>query len=110
MGYIWKSLEKCFLEMYGVGGGGSGTIFFRKLAITGVSLGFLLPVLVRFQTHCTSPQPPLPGALLGGGDFRGGKFKKSCFEKVGTVGELYEGKIMKKWGRTSLLMGSYPEW
>ena len=25
------------------------------------------------------------------------------------MGGLYEGKIMKNWGRTSLLIGSYPE-
>ena len=26
------------------------------------------------------------------------------------MGELYKGTIMGKWGRTSLLMGSHPEW
>ena len=47
--------------------------------------------------------------FLGGGGLEvpppqlwGGKLKKKVSEKVGTVGELSEGKIMKKWGRTSL--------
>ena len=39
-----------------------------------------------------------------------GRSKKNVSEKVGTVGELYKIKIMKKWGRTSPLIGSYPEW
>ena len=39
MGYIRKALEKGVSEMYGLGGG-SGTIFFRKLAVTGDRLGF----------------------------------------------------------------------
>ena len=58
MGYIRKALEKGFSEMYGLGGG-SGTIFFRKLAVTVDRLGFFLPVLVRFQTDCTAPLPLL---------------------------------------------------
>ena len=40
-------------------GGGSGTIFFRKLAVTVDRLGFFLPVLIRFQTDCTALLPPL---------------------------------------------------
>ena len=44
MGQKWvknalKSLEKGFSEMYGLGGG-SRTIFFRKLAVTVDRLGF----------------------------------------------------------------------
>ena len=39
-----------------------------------------------------------------------GSSKNYVSEKVGTMGELYEGKITKKWGRASLLIGSYPEW
>ena len=58
MGYIRKALEKGFSEMYGLWGG-SGTIFFQKLAVTVDRLGFFLPVLVRFQTDCTAPLPPL---------------------------------------------------
>ena len=38
---------------------GSGTIFFRKLAVTVDRLGFFLPVLVWVQTDCTAPLPPL---------------------------------------------------
>ena len=34
---------------------GSGTIFFRKLAVTVDGLGFFLPVQVRFQRDCTAP-------------------------------------------------------
>ena len=34
-------------------------MFFRKLAVTVDRLGFFLPVLVRFQTDCTAPLPPL---------------------------------------------------
>ena len=45
MGCIWKTLEKGFSEMYGLGG--EGGIFFRKLATTVDDLGFVLPVLVR---------------------------------------------------------------
>ena len=59
MGYIRKALEKGFSEMYGLGGGGSGTIFCRKLAVTVDRLGFFLPVLIRFQTDCTALLPPL---------------------------------------------------
>ena len=59
MGYIRKALEKGFSEMYGLRGG-SGTIFFRKLAVTVDRLGFFfLLLLVRFQTDCTAPLPPL---------------------------------------------------
>ena len=39
-----------------------------------------------------------------------GSSEKVVSEKVGTVGELYEGKIMKKWGGTSLLIASYTGW
>ena len=56
MGYIWKALEKGFSEMYWLGG--FRTIFFRKLAVTVDRLGFF-SVLVRFQTDCTAPLPPL---------------------------------------------------
>ena len=35
--------------MYGFGGGDP----------------YFLPFLVRFQTHCTAPLPPLPGTLWG---------------------------------------------
>ena len=38
------------------------------------------------------------------------KFKKVCFGEGWDSPELYKGKIMKKCGRTSLLMGFYPEW
>ena len=58
MGYIRKALEKGFSDMYWLGGG-SGTIFFRNLAITVDRLGFFLSVLVPFQTDCTAPLPPL---------------------------------------------------
>ena len=40
----------------------------------------------------------------------GGTSVSSLKKKVGTVGELYKGKVMKYWGRTSLLMGSSLEW
>ena len=101
--------------MYGLRGG-SETIFSRKLAVTVDSLGFFLPVLVSFQMDCTTP--PVPGALfLGGGGlevnppyFGVGTSKNYVSEKVGTVGELHEGKIIQKWGRASMLIGCYPEW
>ena len=41
-------------RLYSGGGGGSKTVFFRKLAVTVGSLGFLLPVLVKFQKDCTT--------------------------------------------------------
>ena len=42
MGYIWKALERGFSEMYGLGVG-SGTIFFRKVAVMVDDLGFSSP-------------------------------------------------------------------
>ena len=66
MGYIQKALEEGFSEMYGLGGGG-GNIFFRKLAVTIDGLGFFLPILVRFQTHCTAPRPHYRVQFGGGG-------------------------------------------
>ena len=52
------------------------------------------------------------------GYFQGGGIRPPIFglvssnsyvlEKVGIVGEMYKGKIMKKWGRTSQLIGSHP--
>ena len=42
-------------------------MFFRKLGVTVKGLGFSLPVLVRSQTDCTAPLPPLLGTLLGRG-------------------------------------------
>ena len=66
--------------------------------------------------HCTAT--PTGCARGGGGGerypfplFWGWEIKKKYVSKKdGTVGELYKGNIMKKWGRTSLLMGSCPEW
>ena len=60
---------------------------------------------MRFgQTDCTAPLPPLLGALFFGGGVEVphpilgvGSSKTDDLEKVGTVGELYEGKLMKKW-------------
>ena len=49
---------------------GSGTIFFRKLAVTVDSLGFFLRVLLRFQTDCSTPLLPLPSALWGEGGLK----------------------------------------
>ena len=106
--------------MYRLGWGGcpgpyvSENCCYRNVDI----LGFFLPVLVRFQTDGTAPLPPVPGAFWGGGGvevlpppFLGlGSSKNRVSEKVGTVGALYEGKIMKKWGRTSLVIGSDPVW
>ena len=40
MGYIQKALEKGFSEMYGLGGEGSGSIFFRQLVVAVDRLGF----------------------------------------------------------------------
>ena len=59
MGYIRKALEKGFSEMYGLGGG-SGTIFFRKLAVTGDRLGFFAcssPVSGRLHRTLTPITP-----------------------------------------------------
>ena len=39
----------------------------------------------------------------------GASKKKHVSGKAGTVGGLYEGKIMKKWGRASFLIGSCQE-
>ena len=92
--------SKRFSDTHGLGrGGGSRIYFFENWPLPLTVRGFL-PVLVRFQTHCTAPLPPFAGCTLG----------EDFSEKVGTVGELYKGKIMKQWGRTSPLMGSYPEW
>ena len=83
MGYIRKALEKGFSEMYRLGGGWSGTIFFRKLTVPIESLGFFAcSGQVSDRLH-RSPTP----ITLGKGV------------------EVYEGKIMKL-----LLMGSYLEW
>ena len=75
------------------------------------SMGFFWPGLVRFYTAGTAPLAPLPGAFFWGAGsyFGGGNVKKYVSEKVGTVGELCEGKIIKKWGGTSLLIQFYPE-
>ena len=58
VGDIRKALEKGFSEMHGLGGG-SGTIFFPKIGHYRCQVGFFLSVLVRFQTDCTAPLPPL---------------------------------------------------
>ena len=86
--------------MYGLGGGRE-PYFFETWLLPLTVWGFL-PVLVRFQIVCTAPLPSLPGALWGGGGvigspphFGGGNLKFLCLGKVGIVGELYEGKIMK---------------
>ena len=97
MGYIWKALEEGVSEMYGPGGLPEPYVSEnRSLPLTG---WVFLPFLVRFHTNCTAPLPPLAG-------FGGGLEQKIMFRKVGTIGEVYEGKIVKKWGRTSLLVGS----
>ena len=65
---VYSEAFEAFSEMSGLsGGGGPGTIFLRKLAVTIDSLAFFPPVLVRLQTDCTAPLPPLLGALLRGG-------------------------------------------
>ena len=117
MGYIRKALEKGFSEMYGLGLRGAEPCFSENWLLPLTDWVFFLPVLVRFQTDCTAPLSPLPGALFFWGVVEvappilgvGGS-KIYLSEKVATVGELYEGKIITKWGRTSLLMESYPEW
>ena len=75
------------------------------------SLGF-------FSTFCSGAVPdglhrtptPTNGRAFGGYVFGMGSSKSYVSENVGTVGELYKGKIMKKWGWTLVLIGSYPEW
>ena len=57
--------------------------------------------MVVWQCCLSVPQPPT--AYFWGGEF------KYISQNVGKAGELYEGKLMKKWGRTSLLIGSHPE-
>ena len=58
VGYIRKALEKGFSEMYGLGGG-SGTIFFQKLAVThGEAAG---------PGPCMRPPPPSPRVLKDSG-------------------------------------------
>ena len=56
-GYIPKALENGFSDMYWLGGGPE-PYFFEKwpLPLTG---WVFLSVLVRFQTNCTAPLPPL---------------------------------------------------
>ena len=56
MGYIRKALEKGFLEMYGLGGG-SATIFFRKLAVTVDSLRFFPLFWSAFRHTALHPYP-----------------------------------------------------
>ena len=56
-GISGKPLNRAFRRC--MGWGGSGTIFFRKLAVTVDRLGVFLPVLIRFQTDCTALLPPL---------------------------------------------------
>ena len=82
MGYNRKDLEKSLSEIYGLGGGCPEPHFSENWPLPLTVLGGLLPVLVRFQTDCTAPLPPLLGALLGGWKYRpppylwGEKFKK----------------------------------
>ena len=56
MGYIRKALEKGFWEMYWLEGG-SGTIFFRKLAVTVDRLGFFCLLWFGCKQTATHPYP-----------------------------------------------------
>ena len=107
MGYIRKALDEGFWEMYvWVGGVGSGTVFFRKMAL---SVNAFFASSGQVSDIPAPPPIPITGCALGGGappHFGAGEFKKYVLEKVWTVGELCEGIIMKKWGTTSLLIGS----
>ena len=75
--HIWKALEKGFSEMYGLGGG-SGTVFFRKLDVMIDCLGFFCLFWSGFRQtalhsppptlHCIPPpRPPLLGSFLEAG-------------------------------------------
>ena len=90
-----------------LGGGGGGTIFFGNWRLT-VWGFFACSGQVSDTLHCTPT--PITRCTFCPPIFGMGISKNYVSEKVGTVGERYKGKIMKKWGRTSLLMGSYPEW
>ena len=98
--------------MYGLGAG-LRTVCLRKSAIAVDGLGFFC----LFWSGFRHSSPPLPtavtGCTLGVGVegphpiFGVGSSKKYVSEKVGSVGGLYEGKFMTKWGTTLLLIGSY---
>ena len=121
-GCILKALQKGFSEMFRLGGGVRKHIFFKKLVVAINGLRFSLLVLVKFQTKVsnrknslhTYPHYRVHVCFSGGGyppPFFGlGNSNFYVSEKIGTAGELYKGKVMKYWGRTSLLMGSSLEW
>ena len=95
------------------GGGGSGTIFFENWPLP-LMVWVFWPVLVRVLAACTAPLPPLWVRFWGRGGtpppFLNWEVQKNYVsEKLGTVGELCEGKIVKKWGRASPLIRSSPE-
>ena len=111
----------------GGGGGAKWGIFrkplkraFRRWMIRGYH--WPVPLAIRGFCACSGQVSdtlhrtlsPLPRALGGGGypppHLELGNSKNHVSEKGWTVEELYKGNIMNTWGRTSLLMGSYPEW
>ena len=58
-GYIWKALEKGFLEMYWLGGVPE-PYFFRKLAVTVDRLGFFCLFWSGFRKLHRTPTPITP--------------------------------------------------
>ena len=87
-----------------MGGGDPRTIFFPKLAVTVDDLGVFFAC--SGQGSDTLHRAPYPHHRVhfgvGGGGYPPPLFwgwGNRVLEKVGTVEELYRGRIMKKWGR-----------
>ena len=69
MGHTRNALEKGFLDMYGLGGGGGAEPYFFENWPLPLTVWVFLPVLIRFQTFLPSPPSPITRCALGG---RGG--------------------------------------
>ena len=94
--------------MYGLGvWGGPERHFFENWPFP-LTVWVLFACSGQFSDTLHYTSNPIAGCTFGGATlppyFWGRKLKRYVSEKVGTMGELYEGNSMKKCGRTSLLM------
>ena len=104
-GILGKGLKRAFRRCRVRGG--SGTTFFRKLAVTVDSLGFFCQFWSGFRQTAPHPYPHYRVRFfLGGGGgrgtlspyFGGGKFKKECFGEGGDSGRAVRGQNYEKSG------------